>query len=349
MSIGYGIPEARFSARGPSGGQPIARDLDLDLCPGQLVCFLGPNGAGKSTLMRTLAGLQPPLGGRVEVLDEDGESRQLHELRPRQLARRLALVLTDRQVPATLTGMELVRLGRHPHTPWTGRLGAADHRAVQGALDRVGASALARRPLGELSDGERQKLSVARALAQESEILILDEVTAFLDLPRRLEIVRLLRRLAHEEHKAVLLSTHDLDLALRSADLLWLLDSDGRLRTGLPEELVLDGAFGEVFATEGVDFEPATGAFHPRRQRRGRVWVEGEGLGATWTRHAFERLGYEVLCGEGLPTDTVQTLAVDLPRITVREEPARVFLLHLGGEMRRVHGLAELVDAVVHG
>lgn len=293
LAVGYrvGRGEGRFRA-----DRVVARGLDLALHAGELVCLLGPNGAGKSTLLRTLAGLQPPLGGGVEI-----DGRRYDEWRPRQLARRLAVVLTDRALPGMMTGEDLVRLGRHPHTPWTGSLSDADRAAIRQALESVDAVHLAPRPLAEMSDGERQKVTVARALAQEAETLVLDEVTAFLDLPRRVEILRLLRRLAHDEGKAIVLATHDLDLALRSADRLWLLSAgsadaaDGaELHDGLPESLVLDGTFERVFAAEGVDFDRASGSFRLHRRHRGTVRVDGGGLAATWTRRALDRLGFEL-------------------------------------------------------
>ncbi|MEM9558423.1 MAG: ABC transporter ATP-binding protein [Acidobacteriota bacterium] len=279
--------------------RPIVDGLDLELRAGELVCLLGPNGAGKSTLLRTLAGLQPALDGRIELA-----GRALDAWTPRERARRLAVVLTERMMPGMVTGVELVRLGRQPYTPWSGRLGADDHEAVAAALDAVGAEGLALRPLGQMSDGERQKVMIARALAQEASALVLDEPTAFLDLPRRAEILRILRRLAHDAGKAVLLSTHDLDLALRGADRLWLL-AGGRLRVGLPEELVLDGSFAAAFAGEGVDFDSESGSFRLHRRRRGAVHLHGEGLAATWTRRALERDGWRLDASASVAVEVV--------------------------------------------
>ncbi|HBL25840.1 MAG TPA: ABC transporter ATP-binding protein, partial [Acidobacteria bacterium] len=195
-------------------------------------------------LLRTLAGMQPPLAGRVVVAGED-----LRELGPRRLARHLAVVLTDRIVVEALTATALVELGRYPYTGWSGRLAAADHAIVQRSLAAVGAQDLAGRSVAELSDGERQKVMIARALAQEPEVLLLDEVTAFLDLPHRVEVLRILRRLAHDEGKAVLLSTHDLELALRNADRLWLLPKGGPLVAGGAGELIESGVFERTFGS----------------------------------------------------------------------------------------------------
>jgi iron complex transport system ATP-binding protein len=271
----------------------VAAGLDATLAPGELVCLIGPNGAGKTTLMRTIAGMQSPLAGRVTLNGDD-----VHRLPARALAQRLSVVLTDRVDVGLLTAYALVALGRHPYTDWSGRLSAHDEAVTRWALESVGAQALAGRYVSELSDGERQKVMIARALAQEPLLMLLDEPTAFLDLPRRVEIMHLLRHLAHETGRAVLLSTHDLDLALRSADRIWLLPSDGRLQVGAPEDLVLSGAFAAAFRAEGVQFDIQTGAFRVDMPGGGRVVVAGDGAAALWTRRALERAGF-ITAGNG--------------------------------------------------
>ena len=267
----------------------IAESVDLKLYPGELVCLLGPNGAGKSTLLRTLAGMQPPLRGRVRVAGADP-----YRLPPRELARRMGLVLTERAEVGALSVRALVALGRYPYTDWTGRLTQQDEMAIDHALAVVGIAAFAPRPVNELSDGEQQKVMIARALAQEPELLLLDEPTAFLDLPRRVELMGLLRRLARESGRTVLLSTHDLDLALRSADQLWLFQPGGSIRVGLPEELVLDGAFQAAFQGDDVVFDPQAGAFKFHHLPVGQVDLIGGDLAALWTRRALEREGFTV-------------------------------------------------------
>ncbi len=281
LSIGYRRP------RKPP--VVIASDLNFSLRPGELVCLLGPNGAGKSTLMRTLARLQPSLSGQIWL-----DGRTLADLRPGQLARRLSIVLTERVDVGAMTGYGLVSLGRHPYTGWTGSLNEQDQRIVQWALRAVGAQDLANRLTVEMSDGERQKVFIARALAQQPSVMLLDEPTAFLDLPRRVEVMELLRQLAIENNQAILLSTHDLDLALRNADRLWLISSDGDLFDGAPEDLILNGAFERVFSAEGVSFDRARGSFHTRQENCGRLLLHGDGVAAFWTRRALERIGYAV-------------------------------------------------------
>jgi iron complex transport system ATP-binding protein len=265
----------------------IAADLDLSLRRGELVCLLGPNGAGKSTLMRTLAGLQPALRGEI-WLDGDHPA----DLSARELARRLSIVLTERIDVGNLSVHDLVALGRHPYTDWWGKLTPHDEEVVRWAVRAVGAGNLAERPVQELSDGERQKAMIARALAQEPLLILLDEPTAFLDLPRRVEVMGLLRTLARQTGRSILLSTHDLDLALRSADRLWLLSAEGEIQTGAPEDLVLSRAFERVFASEGIIFDGYTGSFRIIRDSAGIIHLHGDGMPALWTTRALEREGF---------------------------------------------------------
>ena len=244
----------------------------------------GPNGAGKSTLMRTVAGMQPPLGGRV-LLDGD----DIHSMPARERARRLGVVLTEKVEAGLLTAYALVGLGRYPHTSWSGRLSQHDRKVVRKCIERVGAQDLAHRLVSDLSDGERQRIMMARALAQEPRLLVLDEITAFLDLPRRVDAMRLLRRVVRETSRAVLLATHDLELALRAADRVWLLPMGGQLETGAPEDLVLSGAFEAAFASEGVDFDRTRGAFVVHRHFVGEVELIGDGLARYWTARMLEQ------------------------------------------------------------
>lgn len=265
----------------------VGENINLNLYGGELVCLLGPNGAGKSTLMRTLSGAQNPLGGQVLLHGE-----KVHDLSAQKLAKKLSLVLTERVQAGMLTTYEVVALGRSPHTNWAGKLTSKDHEIIQWAIKMTGANELANRILSELSDGERQKVMVARALAQEPEVMILDEVTAFLDLPRRVEIMHLLRKLAHTTNKAILLSTHDMDLALRNADCLWVLPKEGKLQMGAPEDLVLNGALEQAFASEGVVFNRNNGAFQTQEIYDHSVQLIGEGETALWTKRALERIGF---------------------------------------------------------
>ncbi len=328
LSIGY-----RHTGRAET---VVSSNLNLCLRRGELVCLLGPNGAGKSTLMRTLAGLQPALSGDV-LLDGDRPA----ELSARELARRLSIVLTERVDVGNLSTRDLVALGRHPYTDWWGNLTQHDEEVVRWAVRVVGAASLAERPVLELSDGERQKVMIARALAQEPLLILLDEPTAFLDLPRRVEVMGLLRNLARHTGRAILLSTHDLDLALRSADRLWLMSATGEVQTGAPEDLVLSGAFERVFASEGVSFDPYTGSFHIVREAAGIVHLHGEGMPVLWATRALEREGFCVVRAiePGTPAPVAE--------IAVEVEPdGPQWVLCIGGKTYGVGDIYTLISVL---
>ena len=268
----------------------VAEKLQLDLRAGQLVCLLGPNGAGKSTLMRTLAGLQAPLAGSVQVA-----GRELASLNPVELARRLSLVLSERVEAGNLLVSELVALGRTPHTGWLGKLTSSDQDAIHRALTVTNTLDFAHRRLHRLSDGERQKVMLARALAQDTDLILLDEPTAHLDLPSRVELMQLLHRLSRQTHKAILVSTHELDLALQAADTLWLLDAKGNMAIGTPEDLVLTGAFEATFFKEGFSFDRTMGTFTLHSEEQGpAIRLVGDETLMFWTRRALQREGFRV-------------------------------------------------------
>lgn len=277
----------------------VVKEVNETLYAGELVCLIGPNGAGKSTLLRTLAGMQPPIRGTVSLMRQD-----IRTMKAEDRARRLSLVLTQKLDVGLFSGYDLVAMGRSPYTGWLGQLSAKDHDIIQESIRLVGAQKLADRTFNTMSDGERQKLLIARALAQEPDLMILDEPTAFLDLPRRVESMGLLRDLAHRTQRAILLSTHDLDLALHCADRVWLLPYDGKLHVGIPEDLVLSGAFKMAFENLGVQFDMETGTFKMPNRAHKPIVLVGTGVQRFWTQRALEREGFRVQaeCVEGLPT-----------------------------------------------
>ncbi|CAI8737375.1 ABC transporter ATP-binding protein [Pseudomonas sp. IT-P176] len=268
--------------------QAVLGPLDLHLPKGRLVCLLGANGAGKSTLIRTLSAMQRAVSGRIEL---DGQP--LDSLAPAERAKRMAVVLTDRVDPGALSGFELAALGRYPHVGWAGRLNEHDRHIVTQALEHAGAGGLAAKAVANMSDGERQKVLLARALAQQPKVLILDEITAFLDLPRRIETLRLLQQLARERDLAILLSCHDLELALRCADLLWLIDQSRQLQCGAPEDLVLDGRLGQTFSSSGLHFDLERGEWGLAARPGRPVRLQASGITRVWTQRALHRIGYQ--------------------------------------------------------
>lgn len=240
LAVGYRTRRAR---------RAVLERVNVVARSGELVCLLGPNGIGKSTLLRTLARMQPALAGRVELEDRDAQ-----QLTPAETARRLGVVLTDRAALDGLSARRVIQLGRYPHTGWFGLLSRDDQHIVDGVIEAVGIGHLAHREFSRLSDGERQRVMIARALAQQPSLLILDEPTAFLDLPSRVELMGLLRDLARRERVAAIVSTHDLDLAVRVADVLWLVMPGGELATGAPEDVMLSGAIADAFEGRRLRF-----------------------------------------------------------------------------------------------
>jgi iron complex transport system ATP-binding protein len=254
---------------------PLFSNLSLSLYSGQLVCLMGPNGAGKSTLIRTIAGLQPKLDGE---LSNHGEKH-------------LAVVLTDKVSASHMTAGELMTYGRYPHLGWNVSLDDADRKMIREVIEQVRVGHLINKRLYELSDGQLQMVMIARALVQDTPVLLLDEPTAHLDLNNRLEIMNLLRELAHLHDKAILLATHELDLALQTADVVWLI-AQANIRQGIPEDLVLNGSFDEVFQFKGFDLK--TGKVQHAPFRKKTIQLEGNGPELLWTKNALERNGFEV-------------------------------------------------------
>lgn len=239
------------------GSRVLLRGVSASLECGELVTLIGANGAGKSTLLKVLRGELAPLGGVVAVGGEDlaGMSRMA-------LARRISVVNTNRVEVESLSVEEVVGMGRYPYTGFLGRLGDDDCRIVAEAMAAVGVGDFAKRNVAELSDGERQKVMVARALSQDTPVMLLDEPTAFLDVASRVEVLTLLRRLAKERGKGVLLSSHDVATALALSDRLWLMPGDGSLRCGTPAEFLREheenrpgNALDALFAGREVRFD----------------------------------------------------------------------------------------------
>ena len=225
--------------------------LNLVLEKGKLVALLGQNGAGKSTLLRALTCDEHPLSGTIEV-----ESKNLMDLSQKERSRLIGLVSTERIQAGALTVTELVGLGRQPHTGFLGRLDDEDREIVRQAMEDSGIIGKADDYVASLSDGERQKAMIARALAQQTPIIILDEPTAFLDVASRIETMRLLQTLAHDRDKAVLLSSHDISQSLMLADELWLITTDRQVITGTTAQLVADGAMNCLFENRDIHFNP---------------------------------------------------------------------------------------------
>jgi len=263
--------------------------LNASLRSDELTCLLGANGSGKSTLIRTMSGILPAIGGTVRV-----GKRKLSDLNVHSIAKMLSIVLTYEGSFGGITAQEMVSMGRSPYTNFLGKLTPADVALVEQAMDKTATVHLAKQKMAELSDGERQKIMIAKSLAQQTDIILLDEPTAFLDFPGKIETLQLLRQMAHHENKTILLSTHDLHLALQFADRIWLLGSNKPLISGVPEDLVLQDKFAEFFNRNNTTFDKFSGEFIFRIQTRGIIGVEGNDLKSRWLKKALHRKGFKV-------------------------------------------------------
>jgi len=280
----------------------ISRHLELAIAPGEVVMLMGPNGSGKSTLMHTMAGLLPPLSGEVII-----SGKPLSSLKMKELARLLSLVLTERIPAGNMSISDIVAVGRYPYTGFRGSLRPEDKAVIHEALRACHLDGMQERLYSTLSDGEKQRVMIARALAQETPLILLDEPTAHLDLPSRLEVTTMLRTLARSLGKSILISTHELDLALGWADTIWLMDRAGEIVSAAPEDLILDGHIERVFGAPTLSYDQERGEFSIRQSGGKKIYLRGEGLRYIWTSRALQRLGYEVTASTGAYPEVVLT------------------------------------------
>ncbi|MDR3250057.1 MAG: ABC transporter ATP-binding protein [Tannerella sp.] len=344
-------------------------DLNLRLYKGELTSLLGLNGAGKSTLLHTICGFLPALGGDVLV-----NGRPLSKYSQVEMSRIIGVVLTDKTNAGGITVVELVSLGRHPYTGFFGRLGAEDRLVVEQSLDAVGMAHKSKDYISELSDGERQKVMIAKALAQQCPIIILDEPTAYLDVTSRIEIMSLLHRLSVEQKKAILLSTHDLDLAIRMSDCLWLQEQERDMKCGTPEDLILSGAFETFFDKRGVKFDSSTGKLTAEKPSSPiAIAVEGDYKTSYWVGNALIRNGFRAVSESAsasasasvalatsvaAPVAVATSVAVDVDvaesesasgtasEFKIRCEAPNKILLQTGDKVQTLNSVAELITAL---
>lgn len=292
----------------------VHEHLSFELYPGELTSLLGANGAGKSTLLRTLSASQPSLAGDLQLLD-----KPLQHYSEKERSRTIGVVLTDKTQAGGLTVYELVALGRQPHTGFFGRLHRHDHAIIQEALNAVGITHKAQSYTAELSDGERQKVMIAKALVQECPLIILDEPTAFLDVVSRIEIMTLLHRLAVEQNKAILLSTHDIEQALVLSDKLWLLSKEKGLQCRVTEDMILSHQMDNLFSHSNIRFDYDHGIYYPTVNGKQEITVEAtdETL-LHWTINALNRHGYTCLQAKNAPAGLphLQVIAPDALYLT---------------------------------
>lgn len=279
VSLGYGKSQI---------DQLLVRDLNLVVSNRQLIALVGANGAGKSTLLRTITGLQKPLSGTVELF-----SKPLRTLSAKTLAHYVSVVLTGQTEISYLKTAELIAMGRFPHTGWLGTFTTIDQRKVNAAAQQAKVTQLLEKPIYQLSDGERQKVMIARALAQDTPIMILDEPTTHLDIPNQISIIQLLRKLVRSQQKCIIFSTHNIELALQVADQIWLMH-DQTITSSTPEDLVLSGTLSETMSTDLAPFNLESGTFQVQHKSTHPIVLIGSGTQTLWTQRALERAGYYV-------------------------------------------------------
>jgi iron complex transport system ATP-binding protein len=262
--------------------------LSADAYSGELIAIIGQNGIGKSTLLRTLAGLQEPIGGDIFINGKD-----ISDYSRLELAQKMGFVSTEPVKITNMTVNDLVSLGRFPYTDWFGKLTSADNDIISDSIQKVGLINFASRFITELSDGERQRAIIARALAQDTDLILMDEPTAFLDVKSKYDVIHLLHDLSRKRGKTIIYSTHDLNIALNESDKIWVILKNEFLE-GAPEDLVISGGFDQLFSDSIVKFNKIDGSFSFRNDINGKIKIIGEGIERIWTEKAINRAGYSL-------------------------------------------------------
>ena len=277
--------------------------LNTQIHTPEMIGIIGRNGIGKSTLLRTLTGIQHAISGTIVI-----RGQELSKISRSDRARLISYVSTEAVHVQNLRVMELVTMGRFPYTNWFGKLTKVDHDIIDDSIEQTGIYPLLEKPVYKLSDGERQKVMIARALAQDTPVIILDEPTAFLDLPARHETIRLLNNLSRHKNKLIIFSTHDLSIAMDEVDKLWLMTDEG-LMEGAPEDLLMNQGFRKLFKNSDLDFDARSLAFKFSRDLKRRVKILADEKYVVFTRKAMERIGFKTTKNEN--TDYTITVISD--------------------------------------
>ena len=270
---------------GYNRGVSVYGNINVRAAEGEMISLMGKNGVGKSTLLKTIVRLIPPLDGQVMI---DGVPHDA--IGRRDFARRVGYVSTGAVSSGNLRVIDVVRLGRYPHTGWFGFMTNSDREAVARAVEWTDLGDLVHKNLWEVSDGERQRVMIARTLAQDTPVILLDEPTAFLDLPRKYEMIHLLKRLAGEQGKCIVFSTQDLNIAIEESDRMWLMLEEGMVEA-VPEELILNGQVQKLFGSSSLQLDLNTGQLKLPKPRRIPVRMNGDNELVYWTLRALEKTG----------------------------------------------------------
>lgn len=300
LSIGY--PNAASTAKGV-----ILPAITATVNSGELLALVGRNGIGKSTFLRTIAGQQPALDGMVLIKD-----KPLFSYTRAELSRVISFVSTDILSIPHLKVFDLVAMGRYPYTNWMGTLKVADKMVIYDALEMVELRSLAWRTIDTLSDGERQRTLIARALVQDTPVMVLDEPTAYLDVVHKYEIMNLLRQIAHKENKTIIFSTHDLNIAMDMVDKIWLMTKSDIVE-GAPEDMIMTAAFDKMLNRTHLSFDRIQGEFHLGRRMLKTIAVHSK-QDVRWIRHALERFNYKVLHNPASTPDNTPELLYEIAK-----------------------------------
>lgn len=308
----------------------VQNNLNLSADRGELIALIGKNGCGKSTLIRSISCLQPIYSGEIFL-----ENRNLINLKPEKRAQLLSVVLTDQRSAASFNVRELISIGRDPYTGWLGSLSERDNEIISDAIKMTYLEGFENRSIFELSDGERQRVFIARALAQDTPLILLDEPTSHLDLPNRINVLLLLQKLARDTGKTILISTHELETAMQVADKLWLMENGKGVTVGSPEDLVLNGRFEEIFHHSSYAFDKEYGSFIVQKNLDKYITTlvsKPDGLMARWTTKALSRKGYKIIS--------------DAPIELFVNDENKSWTLKFNGETIVTHSIEEVLKAL---
>jgi len=280
LSIGY---------YGKSKSLFILENLNLSTRKGELLALIGANGMGKSTLLRTICKLIPKIEGKIFIDNKISDNITLNEL-----AKLISFVSTEKIAVNQLTVYELITIGRHPYTNWFGYIDQSQKKYIDFAIETLNLQKFVNRKINELSDGEKQKVMIARTLAQDSQIIILDEPTAFLDIANKFEIVGILHQLCSQFNKTIIFSTHDLSLAINRVDKIWLILPTGEVCQGAPEDLALTNKYNQLFSLQNTIYDEHSGEFNTKIKATKPIRIIGEPQSAIFrqTEKALQRKGY---------------------------------------------------------
>lgn len=265
----------------------VSRGINLRADKGKLIFLTGPNGSGKTTLLKTITGNLKPLNGRVTIA-----GKEISDLKGHKLSRLISVVLTEIPDPGYLTVEEIISLGRSPYTGFRNSLSDSDRSVIKKSLKTLGLDHLKGRLFSRLSDGEKQKTMIARALCQDTEIICMDEPSSHLDFPSRVELVSFLKTITEKENKTIIVSSHDLNIAINSSDIMWLIDQSGTIHSGSPEDLALSGTVGRVFNRGIFSFSESTGEFIIEKTFKEKIKISGDTIPSLWTEKGFRKLGF---------------------------------------------------------